>query len=1055
VTNEELFSGFIDNEKLIAIDQIVNRRKLSKQFPTLRKTDENEDVLLKEALDAIELAAIDLWNPDAGTSRKFRQICSKFIDIAQVIPLPSEEIEKVRSMLRMIAYGYLGETWETVRRYLIDKESRLIVDYEQGEWNERLFKTIYMSIFYLIRRDSWKDLEKAINLINKLRIDQRAFEKNYLEKEKDKASLKALELAALYHLAKSVELVGSFHLQGRPADILDRLTYHFDHAIQYAESGNIIELNLVLRTLQPTFNKMISNSIWAVANTVNSKVKSFVDLLVKASPPIIEFMHPQRFSILEQGLLDPAHRAIVVNMPTSSGKTLIAEFRILQALNLFSQERGWIAYVVPTRALVNQITLRLRKDLGQHPLNLKVEKMSGAIEIDAYELELITSKSDFDILVTTPEKLSLLIRQRVEESLGRPLVLVVVDEAHNIESPERGVNLEALLSIIKKDCQRANFLLMTPFIPNPDDLAKWLDPQNFKSINIDVHFWKPNDMVIGMFYAASQESGVTTYFKPLVTNNETMVIDQQITVREEPECGLSPSELDTKYKLTALLASQLHHHDNILVLARTRNDTYKIAEFIYGNTEEEEPIPEKIQLVKDFVAAELGNRFPLVKYLDKRIGIHHAGLPDDIRSLMEQLMEDRLLKYLVATTTIAQGINFNISTILMAAYSYPRAVMPNRDFWNLAGRAGRVYSSSPGTIGIAVKGGVDSQDSVKLMQYVKSGTEELISSLVKMVNEALSRSNEINFKKLYNEPGWSMFLQYIAHMFRQAKDLGEFIAETEMTLRRTYGYNQLSDKNKRSLLESVKKYAAEELNKGLAELSDSTAFSPETIKSITREVRGTKLTRYDWNANSMFSSEPSSLRKLVGIMLRTPEVQRHLREIKVSGHTITHYSLAKLISDWVVGKDIPEISKTYFGSDECANISDCVSAIYGRLIMSATWGLSAFQRLSHDDIGYQNLTESEKKQLANLPAMVYYGVNTDEAVLLRKANVPRTISIELGKELLSEAGTAGELYRKTSSDVSKWLNALPDAAWHRAVPSSKEITGSDYKRIWQMLSGYR
>ena len=1054
MTDEEIFYGYIGKEQLLAINQIVNRRKLSKQFPALYKIDTNEDALLAETLDTIEYAAINLWNPDEKASEKFRQICNKFVEIAQTIPLPEEDLEKVRQMLRMIAYGYLGDAWETVRRYLIDRESKLVVNCELGSWNEKLLKTIYMSIFYLIRRESWHDLGKAVELINKLRQDQAAFEKKYLDKDKENAPSKALELASLYHLAKSVELVGNFQLQGRPADIIERLVFHFDHAIQYAESGNIIELNLILRMLKPTFNKMISNSIWAVANIVNSRIKDFVDLLIKASPPIIEFMRPQRFSILEQGLLDPAHRAIVISLPTSSGKTLIAEFRILQALNLFSQENGWIAYVVPTRALVNQITLRLRKDLGQHPLNLKVEKMSGALEIDAYEYELVTSKNDFNILVTTPEKLGLLIRQNVEGSLKRPLVLVVVDEAHNIGSIERGVNLEVLLSIIKKDCQRANFLLMTPFIPNPEDLGRWLDPQNYKSISVDVHFWKPNDMVIGMFYGLPKDTTVTTYFKPLITSNETMVIDDQIIVKEGQKCKLSATDLNIKYKLTALLASQLRHHDSILILARSKKDTYKIANLLYNDMNEEEPADEKIQLVKNFVAAELGKRFPLVRYLDKRIGIHHAGLPDDIRSLMEQLMEDKLLKYLVATTTIAQGINFDISTILMATYSYPGTkYMPARDFWNLAGRAGRVYSASPGTVGIAVKEGIESQDAVKLMQYVQGGTEQLVSALVQMVNDALSRAKEIDLRELYREPGWSMFLQYIAHMFRQAKDLGEFIAETEMTLRRTYGYNQLTEEKRRLLLDSVKKYAAEQLTKGWAELSDSTGFSPETIKSITRDVRGTQLKRSDWTVNSMFSSDPNSLRKLVGIMLRTPEIQRHLREIKVKGTRIGHYSLAKLISDWVLGKDIPEISRTYFGGDDCSNISDCVSAIYGPLVMSATWGLSAFQRLSHDEIGYEGLTDEEKKQLANLPAMVYYGVNTDEAVLLRKANVPRTISKRLGEALLAHAGSEG-LYQKTSSDISSWLNALPETAWHRAVPANKEITGSDYKKIWQMLSGY-
>lgn len=142
---------------------------------------------------------------------------------------------------------------------------------------------------------------------------------------------------------------------------------------------------------------------------------------------MLELLYPQKDAILNQGLLDPAHSAIVVNLPTSSGKTLVAEFKILQSLNQF--ENAWVAYVAPTKALVNQITRRLRNELGQEPLSLRVESMSGALDVDSYEQAMIDS-SQFDILVTTPEKLNLLIRRGLEATLDRPLALTVIDEAH-------------------------------------------------------------------------------------------------------------------------------------------------------------------------------------------------------------------------------------------------------------------------------------------------------------------------------------------------------------------------------------------------------------------------------------------------------------------------------------------------------------------------------------------------------------------------------------------------------------------------------------------------
>jgi replicative superfamily II helicase len=81
-----------------------------------------------------------------------------------------------------------------------------------------------------------------------------------------------------------------------------------------------------------------------------------------------------------------------VNLPTSSGKTFIAQFRILQALNQFEREGGWVAYVAPTRALVNQITARLRQ--GFSPLGITVERVSPALEVDALEAGLLTDKDE-------------------------------------------------------------------------------------------------------------------------------------------------------------------------------------------------------------------------------------------------------------------------------------------------------------------------------------------------------------------------------------------------------------------------------------------------------------------------------------------------------------------------------------------------------------------------------------------------------------------------------------------------------------------------------------
>lgn len=130
----------------------------------------------------------------------------------------------------------------------------------------------------------------------------------------------------------------------------------------------------------------------------------------------------------------------------------------------------------------------------------------------------------------------------------------------------------------------------------------------------------------------------------------------------------------------------------IIVLARHPNETYEIAETLYDNAGTDFETDADVDLLKRLVSSELGNNFPLVKLLDRRIAVHSSALPDEIRFLIEDLMtQENKLQALVATTTIAQGINFPVSAVIMGSYNYPfTGNMPVRDFgiWPgvLAGR---------------------------------------------------------------------------------------------------------------------------------------------------------------------------------------------------------------------------------------------------------------------------------------------------------------------------------------------------------------------------------
>lgn len=1044
-------------DDLLIVKNFVIKKKLEERFQREFTYSPEQLEMMNKVLNVLELASIDLIrrieNKEENITELFAQVCAEYFTIAQNRPAPSDPINKIKFILKLISFSYLGEKWEDGRRFLIEKEAIWKFDFEveEKDWDLLLLKKSYLAIIYLVRKNNWSDLSNALEIIGTLRNEQNKFEENYFNSinlEFKRGA--AYEVASFYHLAKSIELLAKFNLEGTPTSnkLLETLNFHLEKGMSYCQLSGNLEFELVLNLMKGMFRKMIFNSIWRISEKINSRVTKFVRNVTSLDRPIFELMYPQRVSILEQGLLDPAHRAIVVNLPTSSGKTLIAEFRILQALNQFSDEKGWIAYVAPTRALVNQITLRLKKDLA--PIGVGVEKMSGALELDAFEDNLIKQQNGFDILVTTPEKLHLLIRQNIEEKLNRKLVLVVADEIQNMESGERGLNLEMMLATIQNDCAKANFLLLTPFVPNGEEIAKWLDPTNPKSISIELD-WKPNDKVVGLFYPEGKARDWKTYYRPLVTTQETIVLDEKILIgQNENNCYPYPvSQLRTRYVLTSVIASQLVKTGNNLVIAGTVDICWDMAKLIYDFLPALEREDERVSLVKKFIAAELGDDFPLIHYLSKGIGIHNSGLPEEVKSLMEWLMEEGLLRVLVATTTIAHGINFPVSSIFMASYSYPYKLMPSRDFWNLAGRAGRMDQNSLGVIGIAVSREFG-EDVNKVVNFVQEKTKNLVSVLQKMVEDLIALGEGIKLETLSYYPEWSSFLQYIAHMYKQADNIEKFISESEITLRRTYGFSLLDTKQKGILLEAVNTYAKKlDSRPELATLSDATGFSPETVGITMAKVRELDIKQDDWNSSRLFSNQSDSLKNLLGIMLGIPEIKDSLKGI-FKGESQDRNTLAGVINDWISGKEITQIAKDFWEGDNPTNLSRCVSALYSKIANSATWGLASILKLPGTGIDYEKISEEDARRLKNIPAMIYYGVNTDEGILMRTNSVPRTISKELGKIFKDKQD---DIYSASSSDVNEWLKNLDERTWDSVVPSGKTISGKDYKDVWKKLSG--
>lgn len=1020
---------------------------------------------IEKVIEALELAGIDLSGMafDPGKEKrpereKFHWVCREAFFLLRVLPIPEDDIEKMKHVFRLICFAYLGQRWADVKRWL--DENRTVWEIklnESANWDQRIFGTIYISWLYLVRKKGWKDLESVTENIVRLRQEQNEYEKKYLTDEKG-SSLRsaAWEVVSLYHWAKATELLGQYMLQGTPKEIQEQLDFHSERAIQGSQNAFLMEMELLMRWVHLASKQMAFNSLWMVVARVNSRVKTYVELITRASKPMFELLPPQRAAILEQGLLEPAHRAVVVDMPTSSGKTALAEFRILQALNQFPN--GWVAYVVPTRTLVNQISARLRRNLGQSPLSIKIAKMSGAIEIDGFEDAMLTANSDFNVLVTTPEKLDLVIRGDAEKKMGRPLVLVVLDEAHNISDKERGLKIELLLSTIRRDCSDARFLLLTPYIKNVEEVATWLDPESPGTISFEL-LWQPNDRVVGCVQPIEGDRPRTwkLSYKTLMTSHETIDIPDKIILGEDQvPIDVAWSHIkNNKTTITAAISNIFKKRGTVIAVARTVKDTWSLARQLYDNSSDKQVLDEKVKLVQRFIASEMGDEFELIKMLNRGIGIHHSGLSDEVRFLIEWLTEEGLLDVMVATTTIAQGINFPVSSVFLASRSYPWTTsMPSRDFWNLAGRAGRFDQETLGIIGIASD---SSEDGInEIATFVKEAGEDLVSTLVDLYQKAVETGNAFNLEQLVYIPQWSAFVQFLAHIYRQSNyNVSEFTANAEMIMRHTYGYHCLKKKDPQAantIVQAVKSYV-KNLNPGWAALADQTGFSPQAVGSAIARLGELGLKQDAWNTSSLFKGDKNSLKNLIGVMLSIPEVKDNLE--KISQHGMQKEQIASITQDWVNGATIKQLTEKYFmGKDREKDLaqamSDCCSAIYGKLTNSATWGMAALQKLPNSGIDFKSLSDDQKRMMNNLPAMIYYGVSSEEALVMRMNSVPRCISDGIGKKFIEQKGP---IENQSPGKASQWLNELSENEWQTVTQADSAMSGTDYKTIWKKFNG--
>ncbi len=313
--------------------QRLARRAVGRQISfSFEERAEDEPFLERVAL-AYELAAIeglDELSRPAGLNRELRDqaVAASFraFDIRRLLPVPPETLDRLFFVLQLSAVAYCGDRWSDLRRWYREQGGALRApSVADAEWDRRLLYRLFECWVRLFRKEGWDDLDRIREIVAGLRNDQAIHEERRLSNGSEAVDRAiALRLAALYNWAKATETLAGYMLQGEPGDPFGTLDKHFEAGIKAAAASGDAQHEVVLRWLHATARIMVTNSLWWATRTINSKTSDFVRSLThREHQAMFELLPPQRAALLEQGLLDQAKTAIVVDMPTSGGKTLL------------------------------------------------------------------------------------------------------------------------------------------------------------------------------------------------------------------------------------------------------------------------------------------------------------------------------------------------------------------------------------------------------------------------------------------------------------------------------------------------------------------------------------------------------------------------------------------------------------------------------------------------------------------------------------------------------------------------------------------------------------
>ncbi|XP_054028734.1 helicase POLQ-like [Dryobates pubescens] len=358
-------------------------------------------------------------------------------------------------------------------------------------------------------------------------------------------------------------------------------------------------------------------------------------------------------------------RNLIYSLPTSGGKTLVAEVLLLQELLCRQKD---VLMILPYVAIVQE----------------KVRGLSSfGVELDFLVEEYAGSKGRFpplqrrrrkSLYIATIEKGHALVNSLIEAGRLPELGLVVVDELHMLGEGTRGAALEMALAKILYSSKDTQIVGMSATLSNVGELQSFLRAECYSSHFRPVELKEYVKVGASIYRVDSQAEGGFTFARLLSFKYSSSL------ERADPD------------HILALVTEVIPQH-SCLIFCPTKKNCENVAVLVSKYLSRDfraHRAREKEQLLRSLRAAGSGSVCPVLKQtIPWGVAYHHSGLTSDERRSIEEAYSAGVLCLLACTATLAAGVNLPARRVILRAPYVGRDLLKRTQYKQMVGRAGR------------------------------------------------------------------------------------------------------------------------------------------------------------------------------------------------------------------------------------------------------------------------------------------------------------------------------------------------------------------------------